>query len=949
MQVKQALCASAAVMLVMAGGAGAIAADRPAQAQAAGRQMRLSLPQQALGQSLKDVARRFDRTIIFRPELVQGRQAPRLDGAYTVSQALDAVLAGSGLAADLSDPRSILVSPAAKAAEAAARHAAARGTADDEQELAELVVTGRRDADRKALAAKKRADNFVEALYADDVGKLPDQNIAEAVRRLPGVSAANDQGEGRYVLIRGVDPNLANVTMNGQTAPAPEPAGRQVKLDDVPSALIGSVKVVKTLTPDLDANAIAGEVEIKTLSAFDRRTPFVNARAAYGYYDLNGKNPYEGDVTAGTRFGGQDQFGAVLALNYSKRPIQSQNVQGSSNWAPVNGRVVPDDFRLRDYNLTRERSGVVANLDWRPSDRTSLYLRAVYDTFSDSEVRDQFRFALPVKTASAFSNQTATTGAFTGGVATRYVRNRKEEDATRNLTVGGRFELPRGELSAEAGYANAVKEDPRRDEWQFSGPKAGFAGTYDLGSTLFLVSPADAAYDPSKFTAKSISHAHRRAEETVWQGRVDYSLPLAGVGERTTLKVGAKLLDRHKTNDQESATYNYSGSTLTLAAASFLGEPSIYGGRYRFGPRVDTAAAEAFFSANPSQFKLDPKSIGDSLSSDYDVSERIYAAYVMAEAHVGRLTVIPGVRVERTEGDYKAKLVTAATAADPGFNLRGERDYTNLFPGVNLRFDVNDRLVLRAAATTAIGRPNYADLAPYVTIDTAAGTVSMGNPGLKPLKAANLDAAVEYYLPFQGLLSAGVFYKRIDDPIYSQQRIVQNGVFAGQTLAQAVVTSPTNADHAEVMGLELNAQAQLGFLPSPFDGLGVSANMTFIDSKATGVPGRTDSAPLANTSKRVASAQLFYEKYGFSARLAYSYRSHFLDTIGANRDLDVYTADFGQLDAQASYAVTSRLQVFVEGSNLNNEPWRRWIGDQRRLVENEQYGWALRGGVQLKF
>ncbi len=245
---------------------------------------------------------------------------------------------------------------------AAAWAQSAPATGQDDT-LDEIIVTGQRAAQQRALEEKRDADNFIESLSADDAGKLPDQNVGESVRRLPGVSVANDQGEGRYVIIRGVAPSLANVTLNGQTAAAPEPDSRQVKLDDIPSALIGSVSVIKSLTPDLDANAIAGQVDIVTLSAFDRSGPFATARLAYGELELNGEHPYEGDATVGGRFGMDDQFGYVFSANYSYRPIRSENLQGSSNWTTLNGFQVPDDFRIREYNLIRERKGAVINLD----------------------------------------------------------------------------------------------------------------------------------------------------------------------------------------------------------------------------------------------------------------------------------------------------------------------------------------------------------------------------------------------------------------------------------------------------------------------------------------------------------------------------------------------------------------------------------------------------------
>lgn len=249
---------------------------------------------------------------------------------------------------------------------AAAAPAAAqtKPAATDDTTPTEVVVTGTRAAQRKANAEKRRADNAVETLQANDVGKLPDQNVAEAVKRLPGLSVANDQGEGRYVIIRGINPALTNVALNGQTLPAPEPSSRQVKLDDLPSGLIQSVTVTKALLPSQDANAIGGEVNINTKTAFDSKKPFFfDGLGSFGAYQLNNKNPWEAAGTVGGRFGGQGQFGAVVAINYSKRPIESENFQGTTNWTLVNGVGFPDQGGLRDYNLTRTRLGVVGNFD----------------------------------------------------------------------------------------------------------------------------------------------------------------------------------------------------------------------------------------------------------------------------------------------------------------------------------------------------------------------------------------------------------------------------------------------------------------------------------------------------------------------------------------------------------------------------------------------------------
>ncbi|MGR4866678.1 TonB-dependent receptor [Caulobacter sp. LARHSG274] len=811
------------------------------------------------------------------------------------------------------------------------------------EEVEEVVVTSQRAADRRSLQVKKVADNFVDALYANDVGKLPDQNVAEAVRRLPGVSVANDQGEGRYVIIRGVDPRYVNVTVNGQTAAAPEPDSRQVKLDDIPSAMIGSVKVIKSLTPDLDASAIAGQVDIVTLSAFDRHGTFGSLRGDYGQFDLNDKHPYGADASVGGTFGPGGQFGAVVSANYSKRPVESQNVAGAS-WTTANGNPVPADFDSRDYNLVRERTGFVGNFDWRPSDDVQLYLRSSYAKFTDHETRDRFR--LPI--AGTIVSTSATTGSFTKATGTRYVRRRNEDDNTRTVSAGGRFNLPVGRLDVDAAYSRAEKTDPLRSEFQFATGKT-MTGTFDLTDVLFRVTPGAAAYDPANYSFKSVNYDHRQAVEELKQARADYSYPLAMIGQDSELKVGAKLIDRSKTNDRDYVTYDPGATAFTLAALNPPSLAATYDGRYAFGPIVDYTAAQAYVTANPATLKLNAaKSLSTALLSDYDVSEKIYAGYAMATLKLGRLTLVPGVRVETTDGDYSAKTFNNVTAAR-GPDVTGSNKYTNWFPGLNAKVDLSDRLVLRAAATTAIGRPDYVSLAPAITVDATADTVVQGNPDLKPLLSTNLDGGVEYYLPGQGLLSAAVFFKDIQDPIFTRTLLNQNGTFGGVALTGAAVTTPLNASKATVAGIEFDAQSQLSFLPGALDGFGVGVNLALIDSTLRGVPGRLDSLPMAQQSKTVATAQLFYEKYGVSARLAYSYRSKFLYTLGADRNSDVWWDDHGQLDARIAYAFGKTASLFIEGSNLDDEPWRTFVGGDHHLGENERYGRTVRTGIQLSF
>jgi TonB-dependent receptor len=834
---------------------------------------------------------------------------------------------------------------------AAQAHAQAQSAPGDAVQPAsgedsDIVVTGTRAGQRKAVAEKRDADNTLEALYANDVGKLPDQNVAEAVKRLPGVTVANDQGEGRYVIIRGIDPNLVNVAINGQTMPAPEPDGRVVKLDDIPSAMINAVTVSKSLLPSQDANAIGGEVNIRTLTAFDRTDHFfADARGSVGYFKLNGKSPYEIDGQVGGRFGDGDRLGLVLSANYSRRPIESENYQGSEDYVTYSG--VPTTNGLRDYNLVRERLGLVGNFDWHLSDGVKLYVRSSYSKFTDHETRDQNRLALtaPPTIISATTGKAAATG-------TILVRRREEDDNTKSVTAGGDVAIGGGgQLEFSGGWTKAVKVDPIRSEFTFTTKKGSLTADYDLGTDPYTMVPEGNAFtNASLFTLSKYNFEHRNAFEELWQGRADLTLPVA-LGNDSTIKLGVKYVERHKADDHDKLDYKPGSTSWNIGNVAYTGDTGFYDGMFTFGDRIDYFAGRDYVAANPGVVKLDTAgTLADSLSSDYDVRESILAGYAMATLKFGALTIIPGVRVEHTEDKTKAKVVNAASTLTDPFNSFGSKSYTDFFPGVNAKLELERNLLLRGAVTTSIGRPNYPDLAPYVVVeDDIVPNIAIGNSALKPYRAVNLDASLEYYPSKDSVLSVGLFYKHIDDPIFTTIDRVTNGTYGGVVYPLADVTQPINLDQEVIGGIELNAQTQFTRLPGFLSGFGISANYTHVEGHATAPAFRPGNIPLFDQSSDSGTVQLFYEKYGFAARIAYSYRSPLLDLLGGAPAADEYTDLNGQLDVHMSYQILPQVTVFGDATNLTDAPWRRYIATKSQLVERERYDFALRGGIQLHF
>ncbi|HEX8302710.1 TonB-dependent receptor [Sphingomonas sp.] len=827
-----------------------------------------------------------------------------------------------------------------------------------------IVVTGQRASDRASLLKKRDADTTSEVVSANDVGKLPDQNVAEAVRRLSGVSVATDKGEGRYLIIRGIEPNLANVTLNGQTASAPEPENRNVKLDDIPSALIGSVTVIKTLTPDLDANAIAGQVDIDTVSAFDKKALFASARGIRALYEDTDRTGREGDIALGGTFGANRQFGLVVAANYSKRPSYSEDVL-SGGRQTVGGVDLPIELDQRIYDpAIRTRKGAVANFDFRPSDDVKLFARFMYSQFGDKETRNRFRFFFPT-TAAGYTGLTAAGGTITNTTARRLLRSRQEVTDTKTYSAGGEFNLGGVGIEAEYTHAKSNKKDPIRDEVEYrSFTAAGtYGATFTTGDGLLSNFTANAvALNPANYRLNNYKQVSRLAGETLDQFRVDVKIPFDGLGDGSSFKIGGKYLNRDRFQDQTGRTFNTTGAAATRTLASDLDQtiPTTFDGTLTLGPTINMDSVQSYVFANNTNtglFTVNADQVSQSKTNDYQVKEKVIAGYVMAIIKSGGLTVIPGVRVEKTDGNTSAVIYRlGVTTLASNFDSFGHYEYTDWFPGINAKYEFSRNLQARAAITTAIGRPPFVNLAPTVSVEggPAGATVTLGNPNLKPQRAFNLDAGLEYYFPGEGGISVSAFYKRIKNPIFATTALGQAGTFGGIAVTNSTVNSFGNGTEAEVHGVEFAIQKPFTFLPSPLDGFGVNANLTLSGSDLK-VPGRTIKTPLVGQAGTIASGQLYYEKYGISARVAVSYRAGYLDTDGGLNSADPtglsdgYFGKITTIDARIGYRPVKYVELFVEGTNLTDAQDYYYFSTESRFREAEKYGRSMRVGLSLTY
>ncbi|MEG2961522.1 MAG: TonB-dependent receptor plug domain-containing protein, partial [Janthinobacterium sp.] len=319
---------------------------------------------------------------------------------------------------------------------------------DDGQPAATVVVSGQRASLRNAIAAQEKADNIISVISSDDIGGLPDKNAAEALARLPGVSVQRDQGEGRYITVRGLGPDLNAVTINGALVPSPEAGRRAVALDILPAGLIRTLEVSKTLLPEMDANSLGATIEVKSLSAFDLPGKLLSANVAASHDEKTGKTSPSGGALWAQRFL-DGKLGVAAGLSAEKRSFGSDDVETGGAWSK--GKL--SGLELRDYLPVRKRGALAVNLDYRPEAGNSWFLRSFVSEFSDDEVRDRLTIS-NIAGGSLAEDQTASAR------AERRLRQRKYTQQVRSLVLGTQQKSGDWTLDVKGGLSRATEDTP---------------------------------------------------------------------------------------------------------------------------------------------------------------------------------------------------------------------------------------------------------------------------------------------------------------------------------------------------------------------------------------------------------------------------------------------------------------------------------------------------------
>jgi len=835
-----------------------------------------------------------------------------------------------------------------------------------EAEGDEVIVTGQRAQQERAIEIKRNAVGIMDVAAADEIGRLPDRNVAEVVERLPGLGVTYDQGEGRYVAIRGIPSDLNNYTFNGVEIGNPDGQSRSLPLDIVSGQLLNRVEVTKAKTADQDGQGIGGSINLVPQTAFDFRERFIaQANVQAGYQELNDKVPVRGDVSVGGRFGANGEFGVLLGGSYSERTFTSYGVY-PDDWRPVAGAArggMPTNIKHTDYSLKRERIGAAGSLDWRPNDDHEIYLRGIYSKFTEDEYRQRYRldFATDALLPTLTFNPGGTSGTQTGNTERRQdLRLEYKEKSILAAMLGGSSRFGDLKLDYVVGRVHNEVREPNQ-LWQFRcnpGPV-----DFDFSRKIFTATPRTEC-TANQLGFRQYTEQFETGDEDIWQGKLDLTWNIAALDEGSNVKLGAKYRATDKSFDSRNDTWTRGGNAatrFTLGQFNLQGEPvrTYPDGddrAYLNGPTIGANAIRDWTASNltgPYFVRDTAASLANATLNDIFIQEDVWAAYAQATLKLGSATITPGLRYERTTSKVTGSRLQNGTTVVP---VNAENSYSDWLPSVIVRIDAGDKYSFRIAYTRNLGRPNYSQLSPGGSLSyedgngngSYEGSFSTGNPDLKPYRADSIDISAEYYFAKGGLLSVGAFAKFIDNPIFTQNNLLTNTSFAGLNFERLSTSQPMNADSAKLIGAEAAFQMQFTFLPGFLSGFGIEMNGTLVSSTLTLPNGRVSTFP--SQSEFLYGAQLFYQAGPVEASIAWHNTGASLIAVGGLPFQDQYNDDLRRLDAKIRFQVTDNISVFAEAQNLTDEPTRQYQGDRTDwFVQQERYGRTFWGGVSAKF
>tara|TARA_B100000378_G_scaffold257867_1_gene236633 strand:+ start:486 stop:3338 length:2853 start_codon:yes stop_codon:yes gene_type:complete len=843
----------------------------------------------------------------------------------------------------------------------------------------DIVVNGSRpiaESEEAAIQYKRASTSLVDVIAADGIGRFPDQNMAAAISRLPGVSVGRDQGQERYISLRGSPSYWTTLAFDGVNVVSP--AGRDARFDTIPSAIASKVVIRKAVTPDMPGETVAGNIDVVTRSPFDYPGLKVSGDAAVGYMGLGGGKQYDFSGFVSDTFA-DGTFGVLLSASRYEREMVTDNYE--TDWSSEEDAATGQDgvwaseTQNKLYRLTRSNTSFSGRLEWRPDNDNKVFLSSIWTQFRDDELRNAYVFGVEdaVGYADSSYGNTGTTGTLYNVPIESTLNSGSSRQSIFTTTLGGDHDLGAWRINWRANFTRADDEskDPFQSSWVDTNSPSM---TYDLTNTKFAkvnfystVENADGSYalggatpyiSPTDLEMDEVSRDYSLARTDAYTAKFNIEHDLSLFGADTVFKFGAEYDNRTKKVQETSYVISAddlteAGLTVPTAAAVSIDTPykgkmpMTYGFKY-FSSDAGSALISDWEAAGIGGYDEDTP-----LENNYRVTEEIVAGYAMGTTYFDWGNIVYGARMEHIRNTG-----SALSEIDGGWvpTKVSSTDF-RVYPSLHFNWDVTKNLKARLSFNTGAARPDYDLLRPNFTYDDDEQIVSGGNPEAKPETAKGLDAYFEWYMPSRGFLSVGAYYKKLDNILYD----VSLNDFGSDLLNSGGVDrstysyeTTTNGGSGHIKGVEFALVQPLEDIlakagaPDWALGFGLRGTLTVNDSKATTPDGRTTDLP--GSSPLIYNLSAYYERYGFSARVSYQWQDAYLDSI--NDDLlvgDTYWAAVSRLDVSLRYSVSKNLQLYFDANNLTNEPGIRYQGVESRVIEHEMTGRRYMGGVRFNF
>ncbi len=827
--------------------------------------------------------------------------------------------------------------------------------------LGSITVTGSSGGQLKALNQQLTSDGIRNIVSSDLIGRFPDMNVAEALQRVSGVNISRDRGEGSTVQLRGTPSNYVVVTINGEPIPSSQGNGERFEqLDILPVSQISSMEVIKSVTPEMSGNAIAGIINLVPMLA-RYPSPVFKADIGAGYASLSTRMPSLVNFSYSQRYFVDNTFkdgrmGLVAGASFYNTSNTRDGIEIYS-WKyietgaadnPYKAWVIGDnDLKYVDLAANRLRSGLFATIDYKLSPGSQLFLNIMYSQRHDDDIRNRTRFRFSRGTFIA--PDTIRKGRLRRDIN---IRNTQKEIFT--VSISGKSQLNDFGLNYQLFYSGSwMEEHSDISVFERRNIELAIHNLYGDYPYITAIGLGRDIHDPTLLTDyKYYYNNNVFVNGGNFSGKVDLSQVYYFNTVRGVFNAGLRYSQQVNSRNANNNSYNIflpNEEDLFISLMKNHEPKNFLNGKVRFGPSLDKNKIRQFVKNNLRNFD---KNIENSQFNDesyfYYAKESVLSGYLMGKIKISNYLLLGGVRMEQTNATYQAQVTEYGKIP----SLREEQErYLFFLPNLQLKINFTEREVLRLAYTTGYVRPNYTEVVPAVYAESGHNIIHLGNPSLNPSYTNSFDIMFEKFFLKPGLFSFGFFYKSIADFHYQVMLPYNESLLptylSGRFDEEWSILRSLNGEKASVWGIETNYQSNFNTLPGWWKNFGVYFNYTYTASKAETANGA--SMELPGQAPHTMNMALTYKKKRLEGRVSLNYNGKFIYRAGIDSNSDIYQDQRWQLDLNSTYRINKNITLFAEFINITNSKQVLFWGNRSRIYQLDTFGWWSRAGLSFRF